>query len=92
MRGEPGEILKDKGDQINPTGAAVSVSAKRQNPEGKAKGIRPKGLTYEELGRKNGSKMMVVEELEDCRREMRRSVSNRNGGSHMMLDNKTEQK
>ena len=92
MRGEPGEILKDQGDQINPTGAAVSVSAKLQNPEGKAKGIRPKGLTYEELGRKNGSKMMVVEELEDCRREMRRSVSNRNGGSHMMLDNKSEQK
>ena len=56
MRGEPGEILKDQGDQINPTGAAVSVSAKRQNPEGKAKGIRPKGLTYEELGRNNGKK------------------------------------
>ena len=56
------------------------------------KGIRPRVLTYEELGRNNGNKKMVVEELEDCRREMRRSVSNRNGGSHMMLDNKTEQK
>ena len=57
MRGEPGEILKDQGNQINPTGAAVSVSARRQNPEGKAKGIRPKGLTYEESGRNRGSKV-----------------------------------
>ena len=32
-------------------------------------GIRPKGLTYEELGRNNGNKKMVVEELEDCRRD-----------------------
>jgi hypothetical protein len=30
-------------------------------------GIRPKGLTYEELGCYNSNKRMVVEELEDRR-------------------------
>jgi hypothetical protein len=30
-------------------------------------GIRPKGLTYEELGCNNSNKRMVVEELEDRR-------------------------
>lgn len=73
-------------------GQTVFSERKAADPTGKQEGNPTKGLTYEELGRKNGSKMMVVEELEDCRREMRRSVSNRNGGSHMMLDNKTEQK
>ena len=72
--------------------AVVSVSAKRQNPEGSTKGIRPRGLTHEELRRNNGKEEMVVEELSGCRRGVRRSVSNRNGGNHMMLDNKNEQK
>ena len=68
-----------------------SVSAKPQ-PERKQEGNPTKGLTYEESGRNNGNKRTVVEELEDCRRGMERSVSSRNGGNHMMLDNKNEQK
>jgi hypothetical protein len=70
--------------------AGISVSAKLVDQK-ECKRDPTEGLTYEESAVKMAA-WMVVEELEDYRRKTERSVSNRNGGSHMMLDNKTEQK
>ena len=50
-------------------GQAVFSQRKAADPTGKQEGDPTKGLTYEELGRNNGNKMVVAEELEDCRRE-----------------------
>ena len=50
-------------------GQAVFSQRKAADPTGKQEGDPTKGLTYEELGRNNGNKKSVVEELEDCRRE-----------------------
>lgn len=66
-------------------------SAKRVDRK-ECEGEPTKGLTYEELGRNNGSRARSWKNWRITGRKMARSVSNRNGGSHMMLDNKTEQK
>ena len=72
-------------------GQAVFSQRKAADPTGKQEGDPTKGLTFEESAVIMAGEL-VVEELEDCWTEDGRSVSNRNGGSHMMLDNKNEQK
>ena len=48
------------------TKKAGGVVSAKLNPQGKQEGNPTEGLTYEEFGRNNGRKMVVVEELEDC--------------------------
>ena len=67
---EPGEFNKLQESEMyisNTTrGQTVFSERKAADPTGKQEGNPTKGLTYEELGRNNGRKKTVVEELEDC--------------------------
>ncbi len=94
MRGSQGEIsqLQDSVVYLQNDRKADGVVNAKPTHKASGKGIQPKSLTFEEFGRNNGNRMVVVEEPEDCWRELWRSAFCRNGGSHMMLDNKTEQK
>ena len=68
-----------------------SVSA-MPDPNGMQERDPTKGLTYEESGRNIGRKKSGRRGTGGLLEGMRRSVSNRNGGSQMMLDIKTEWK
>ena len=74
------------------TKKANGVVSAKHNPQGKQEGNPTEGLTYEEFGRNNGSRMVVDEELEDCRRECGGAYSVETEVAKLMLDNKTEQK
>ena len=48
------------------TGRHRGSASAKPSLKGKQESDPTKGLTYEELGRNNGRKKTVVEELEDC--------------------------
>jgi hypothetical protein len=72
-------------------GQLVSVSAKRQTEKANRKGIRPRASHMRSQAVITAAKRWSWKNWRIVG-GMQWSVSNRNGGSHMMLDNKTEQK
>ena len=95
MRGAPGRDRRASGFwkpwiSKGPERKWCSVSAK-PSPSGKQERDPTKGLTFEELGRYSGNKEKGRRGTGGLSKGARRSVSNRNGGSQMMLDIKTEQ-
>ena len=73
-------------------GRRCSASAKRAGQRAKRQESDQRASHMRSLAVITATKRMVVEELEIIGWNACGSVSNRNGGSHMMLDNKTEQR
>ena len=72
MRGKLGEVIcfkiwKSVNLQRGQKEQAVFSQRKAAGSSDNGKGIRPRASRTEELGRSNGKKMMVVEELEIIR-------------------------
>ena len=95
MRGAPGRDRRASGFwkpwiSKRPERIRCSVSAK-PGPNGKQERDPTKGLTFEESGRCGGNEKKGRRGTGGLLEGARRSVSNRNGGSQMMLDIKTEE-